>query len=140
MKNIYFNDLKFGLSLIAIFILVISIPTSIVNFLQFHDILGKTTSGKTTSGKTTLVNTSELNANGKALANSGDNNGAIASFDKVLAIDPNNISALKNKGKALANLGDYKGAIANYDKVLVINSTDTSALNNKNKAMAKLGQ
>lgn len=135
MKNNYFNDLKFGLSLLAIFILVISISTSIVNFLQFHDILGKTTSDKTTS-----VSTSDLNANGKALADSGDNNGAIASFDKVLAIDPNNISALKNNGKALSKIGDYKGAIASYDKVLAINATDTSALNNKNKAMAKLGQ
>jgi Flp pilus assembly protein TadD len=116
LKNIYFNDLKYGLSLIAIFILVISIPTSIINFPQFHDILGKTTSDKTTSDKTTSdkttsdkttsVSTSDLNAKGKALADSGDNNGAIASFDKVLAIDPNNISALSNKGKALSNLGD----------------------------------
>ena len=34
---------------------------------------------------------------------------SIASYGKVLAIDPNNLSALKNNGKALSKIGDYKG-------------------------------
>ena len=45
---------------------------------------------------------------------------SITYFDKVLAIDPNNVLALNEKGNALGGLGNYKEAIAYYDKALAV--------------------
>ena len=45
---------------------------------------------------------------------------AIQSFDKALAIDPNDKYALHGKGNALDRLGNYAEAIQYYDKALEI--------------------
>jgi tetratricopeptide (TPR) repeat protein len=47
--------------------------------------------------------------------------GAIAYYDKVLAIDPNYDLALFSKGVALDSLGNHTGAIKYYDKAFAIN-------------------
>ena len=56
---------------------------------------------------------------------------AIASFDKALAINPNNTKALSEKGDALLKLKNFDEAIASFDKVLAINPNNTNALNEK---------
>jgi tetratricopeptide (TPR) repeat protein len=50
-------------------------------------------------------NLSALKNNGKALSKIGDYKGAIASYDKVLAINSTDTSALNGKNKATAKLG-----------------------------------
>ena len=65
----------------------------------------------------------EVNAlvdKGASLDGLGNHTGAIAYYDKVLAIDPKYVFALTSKGIALDNLGNYTGAIAYYDKALAI--------------------
>ena len=57
-----------------------------------------------------------LNNKGLSLDNLGNYTGAIAYYDKVLAVDPNNVAALSNKGNALGSLGNYTEAIAYFDK------------------------
>jgi len=47
----------------------------------------------------------------------GDFEKAISYFDKVLEIDPTNLSALARKGEALEKLGNVKDAISYFDKV-----------------------
>ena len=44
----------------------------------------------------------------------------IECYDKVLKIDPNDVSAITNKGLALDNLGRYEEAIFYYNKALEI--------------------
>jgi tetratricopeptide (TPR) repeat protein len=46
-----------------------------------------------------------LVSKGLALASLGKHNESIEHFDKVLAIDPNNVVALDNKRLAIENLG-----------------------------------
>jgi tetratricopeptide (TPR) repeat protein len=58
----------------------------------------------------------------------GNYTAAITFYDKVLAIDPNNITALVNKGTALGTLGQNDDAITWLDKALAIDPNDISAL------------
>jgi tetratricopeptide (TPR) repeat protein len=81
-----------------------------------------------------------LNNEGNALYLLGNYNGAILSYDKVLAIDPKNIAALTNKGVALDDLGNPTQAIQYYDKVLAIDPKNIAAINNKGAALGKLGR
>ena len=59
---------------------------------------------------------------------------AIASYDKVLAIDPNHTRALNNKGLVLYNLGQHEEAITYYDQALAIEPNFADALNNKGQS------
>ena len=43
---------------------------------------------------------------------------AINHYNKILAIEPDNMGALHNKGNSLYNLGRYVEAIKYYDKVI----------------------
>ena len=47
----------------------------------------------------------------------GNYTGAIAYYDKVLAVDPKAVDALNGKGLALDSLGNHTGAIAYFDKL-----------------------
>ena len=59
---------------------------------------------------------------GNDFLNSSNYEDAILSYDKVLAIDPNQIEALAKKGDALAKLGKIKEAIPYIFKVIDIDS------------------
>jgi len=65
---------------------------------------------------------------------------AVASFDKALEINPNNLKTLSNKGVALARLGKHEEAVACFDKALKINPNDFDILANKDLVLAKLNQ
>jgi Flp pilus assembly protein TadD len=52
-------------------------------------------------------------------------------IDKILAINPKNITALTNKGISLNYLGNHTGAILYYDKTLAIDPKNVRALNDK---------
>ena len=69
----------------------------------------------------------------------GNYTGAIEYFDKVLAIDPNDVDALNSKGVALDSLGNYTEAIEYFDKVLAIDPNDVDAIYNKGVAFENLG-
>jgi tetratricopeptide (TPR) repeat protein len=76
---------------------------------------------------------------GNALIEQGNYTQAIQSFDKALAIDPNDKYALEGKGYALHNLGNYTEAIQYYDKALAIDPNDKYALNSKGGVLDSLG-
>ena len=76
---------------------------------------------------------------GNALIEQGNYTQAIQSFDKALAIDPNDKCALEGKGYALHNLGNYTEAIQYYDKALAIDPNDKYALNSKGGVLDSLG-
>jgi tetratricopeptide (TPR) repeat protein len=95
------------------------------------------------------TNVSSINPNSESIVdllaigieaeNLGNYIGAIEYYDKVLAIDPNEVNATYNKGSALDSLGNYTGAIEYYDRVLAINPNDVDALNSKGVSLDNLG-
>jgi tetratricopeptide (TPR) repeat protein len=61
-------------------------------------------------------------------------------YNKVLALDPNDLLALNNKGVALYNLGNYEEAIQMYNKVLALDPNDVDAKYNKSIALPHLNK
>jgi tetratricopeptide (TPR) repeat protein len=53
-------------------------------------------------------------------------------YDKLLAINPNDITALNNKGVELTSQRRYEKAIECFDKVLELDPEDSAALHNQN--------
>jgi len=64
---------------------------------------------------------------------------AIANFDKVLEIEPNNIQALNSKGIALNNLKMYEEAKNHFDMVLEIEPDNETSLYQKGRSEYLMG-
>jgi tetratricopeptide (TPR) repeat protein len=65
---------------------------------------------------------------------------AIASYDRVLTIEPNNVKALNNKAAVLYTLARYEEAMQYIDKVLEIKPTNLYALTNKGFILSQFGR
>jgi tetratricopeptide (TPR) repeat protein len=65
---------------------------------------------------------------------------ACASYDKVLAINPEYAGTWGNRGISLGELGRLEEALASFDKVLAINPEDAHAWFNRGNALGKLGR
>ncbi len=70
----------------------------------------------------------------------GDFEGAIASWDKALELNPDEHNAWYNRGMALNNLGQYEQALASYDKALELKPDDHNVWNNRGNLLNNLGQ
>lgn len=68
-----------------------------------------------------------------------DYQGAIADFNQVIQLDPNNAGAYNNRGLARSELGDKKGAIADYNRAIRLQPNDAVAYNNRGLARSELG-
>jgi Flp pilus assembly protein TadD len=77
---------------------------------------------------------------GKALADRGQADAAIAHYRKALEIKPDDAEAHDNLGNALAGRGQVDLAIAHYRKALEIQPDDAEAHNNLGVALAGRGQ
>ena len=69
----------------------------------------------------------------------GNHTGAIAYYDKVLAVDPENVFALYDKGLVLNALGNHTGAIQYYDKAFAVDPKNVRALTDKGGFLNDLG-
>ena len=76
---------------------------------------------------------------GTAKGNKGDYDGAIADFDRAIAINPNYAEAYYNRGLVKAEQGDYDGAIADYDRAIAINPNYAVAYCGRGVAKAEQG-
>ena len=70
----------------------------------------------------------------------GDYQKAIDSYEKAIALNPNDADAYNNKGVALDNLGEYQAAITCYDQAIALKPDDVNAYNNKGTALGNLGE
>lgn len=70
----------------------------------------------------------------------GDIEGAIASWDKALEMNPNLPQAWHNRGSALGSLGQFEAAIASFDRAIDLNDQDYLSLNGKGMVLYNLGQ
>ena len=65
-----------------------------------------------------------------------DPNGALACFDRALAMDPNHIPSLYNRGAVLKGLGRFKESLAMIEKVLKLDPKFQPAIDAKKKLLA----
>jgi tetratricopeptide (TPR) repeat protein len=81
------------------------------------------------------------NARGFArLAILQDARGAVADFDKALAIDPAYVTAWINRASAKASLGDEEGSLADYAQALELDPEDRRAWSNRGAYHAQRGR
>ncbi len=77
---------------------------------------------------------------GMQQANQGDLEGAIASWDKALELNPSLSQGWHNRGSALGNLGRLHEAIDSFDRAIFLNADDLQAWNSKGNALYGLEQ
>lgn len=73
-------------------------------------------------------------------ANLGDLEGAIASWDQTVALDPNLSQAWHNRGSALGNLGRLEEALASFRQAVTLNPQNYQALFHLGAVLEALGQ
>jgi Flp pilus assembly protein TadD len=61
-------------------------------------------------------------------------------FDKVIQLDPNDVTAWDGKGIALLKLGRCMEAIQAFDKAIQLDTNDAMAWSNKGTALSSLGK
>jgi tetratricopeptide (TPR) repeat protein len=67
---------------------------------------------------------------GVEYASAGDDNAAVAAYDRAIAIFPAYAEAYRNRGNALARLGRREEAMASYRQCLRFDPTDYAANTN----------
>ena len=65
--------------------------------------------------------------------------GAIADYDRAIALDPNEAAAYHDRAVAKAEQGDYDGAIADYDRAIELDPNRAAAYHNRGIAKADQG-
>lgn len=78
--------------------------------------------------------------NGTLIVNQGTEEAALASFDKILATDPDNFQAWLNRAGVLQDLNRNTEALESYDRALQINPNSTAAWNNRGTVLYSLGR
>ena len=68
----------------------------------------------------------------------GDYAGAIADFDRAIALAPDGADAYHNRGVTKAEQGDYAGAIADYDRVIALDPDNVAVYDDRAVAEAGL--
>ena len=76
---------------------------------------------------------------GVSLSKKGDQDAAIAWFDKALAENPKDWDAMRQKGVSLSKKGDSDAAIEWFDKALAENPKDWDAMRQKGVSLSKKG-
>ncbi len=80
-----------------------------------------------------------LNDRGLAREQKGDAKGALADYDTLLGINPNNAGGHINRGNARTTLGNLRGAVADYDAAIAIKPLALDAYNGRGVARGALG-
>jgi tetratricopeptide (TPR) repeat protein len=81
---------------------------------------------------------SHLSSIGIALLQQGKFYDALEYFDKILALDPNDVVTLGNKGAALTQLSRHDEALVLYKKALGLEPTNITLLNNMAASLFEL--
>ena len=77
---------------------------------------------------------------GNRASATGNEDDALAAYDRALALDPHNAIAHSNRGAALNRLGRYEDALAALDRALALDPSNGIAHNNRGFALDSLGR
>lgn len=77
---------------------------------------------------------------GKAHYEAGQYEQALASYDRVIDLNPNNVEALNNRALTLSNLGRDDDALADYNRSLQLRPDKMEILSNRGNALSHLGR
>lgn len=77
---------------------------------------------------------------GLALAEMGENVGALAAFDRTLQLNPGLAEAHCNRGVPLERLGNRDEALRSYDRAIALEPNHVRAWNNKGSVLLALGR
>ena len=97
-------------------------------------------SGELVNGEPEVADWKELLDRGFALVNSGRCGEAIAIFDRVIDIKPDEYQVLSLRGIVLCMLGQFEDAIDSFDRALEIQSNDSSIWFERGNALSELGK
>ena len=86
------------------------------------------------------IATDAYNEKGDAKLESGDFEGAIKNYDKVLKLDSKDAHAYYNRGFAKATLGKHKEAMADYNRTIKLKSDYAPSYNNRGGCKKSLGK
>jgi tetratricopeptide (TPR) repeat protein len=65
---------------------------------------------------------------------------ALAAYDRLIALQPNDVGAYVNRGNALGNLGRHAEAVASYDQAISLEPGQATAHNNRANTLRDLGR
>jgi predicted O-linked N-acetylglucosamine transferase (SPINDLY family) len=80
------------------------------------------------------------NNRGRALSALGRYDESVQAYDRVLAVQPDHVTALNDSGVALALAGRHAAALDRFDRALLLRPTSIDALANRATALKKLGR
>lgn len=87
-------------------------------------------------GETTQRRADAYFNRGRAHYNKGDNERAIAAYDKAIALNPKDADAYVGRGLAYQKTGDLDRAVADYDLAIALNPKYAVAYNNRGRVYA----
>jgi tetratricopeptide (TPR) repeat protein len=95
-----------------------------------------------TQGQTAIemnISASRQYQQGLAAVEAGDTTGAMASFDRAIALDPQYFPAYIERGNIKDGLGDFGGAAADYTTAISLDPKSAAAYYNRGTVLSKSG-
>ena len=111
--------------------------TALMRYIQLVSIACVVLFGSCHSQPSTSAN--EHLDRGNALADRGDLDGAIAEYDRAIAINPNHPLYYFNRGNARKDKREFDLAIADYDKAVSLDANIPEVYNNRGGARMRNG-
>jgi serine/threonine protein kinase len=103
-------------------------------------ILKKVTGATVTPNHSNRLQAWELYNKAYSLSSLGQLDEAIACYDKVVALEPENVDAWNNRGVCLRKQGKFERALESYTRAVTIDKASVAGLSNRGNCLYSLGR
>jgi serine/threonine protein kinase len=107
---------------------------------DLEPILKKVTGETVKPQQSTHLQAWELYNKAFSLSSLGQLDEAISTYDKVVAIEPENVDAWNNRGVCLRKQGKFEDALESYSRAVGIDRNNVAALSNRGNCLYSLGR